>query len=83
MRITASARKHGISDSDIAAAVVGSRLVIALDDEAPQRQLVIGFDTTARLLEIVVLVADHEQAPIVIHAMAARREYRDLLRERS
>ena len=59
------------------------RLRIALDDDSPQRQLVLGFDTAARLLEIVDLVFDDDREPIVIHAMAAREQYRDLLRERS
>ena len=35
------------------------------------------------LLEVVVLVFDDGREPVVIHAMSARRQYRDLLRERS
>lgn len=83
MRLAGSARKHGVDDIDIQTAVADHRLRIALDDDSPQRQLVLGFDTEARLLEIVVFVFDDDREPIAIHAMAARKQYRDLLRERS
>lgn len=83
MRLAGSARKHGVDDIDIQTAVTDHRLRIALDDDSPQRQLVLGFGTAARLLEIVVLVFDDDREPIAIHAMAARKQYRDLLRERS
>lgn len=59
------------------------RLSIALDDDSPQRQLLLGFDTSTRLLELVVLVFDDGREPLVIHAMPARRQYRGLIRERS
>lgn len=83
MRVNESARKHGVADADMLAAVSDMRLAIALDDDSPQRQLVLGFDTSTRLLEVVVLVFDDGREPIVIHAMPARRRYRDLLQERS
>jgi hypothetical protein len=44
----------------------------------PERQLRLGFDTSARLLETVVLVFDNGDE-MVIHAMAARKKYWDLL----
>ncbi|NCD17692.1 MAG: hypothetical protein EOL91_10375 [Actinobacteria bacterium] len=69
MRLAGSARKHGVDDIDIQTAVTDHRLRIALDDDSPQRQLVLGFDD--------------DREPIAIHAMAARKQYRDLLRERS
>lgn len=51
-----------MSDED-AIAVAGYPLVSGpLDDENPQRQLRVGFDTQARLLEIVVLVWDNGTA---------------------
>lgn len=81
--MASSARKHGVDDIDIGAAVDRPRLRIALDDESPQRQLILGFDTAARLLEIVLLVFDDGREAIAVHAMAARKQYRDLLRERS
>ena len=49
-----------------------------LDDENPQRQLRIGFDTQPRLLETVVLVWD-DGTEEVIHAMKCRAKYLDLL----
>lgn len=83
VRVAQSARKHGVKDVDVQAAVADARLRVALDDESPQRQLILGFDTAARLLEIVVLTFGDHREPIAIHAMAARKQYRDLLRERS
>jgi hypothetical protein len=76
--VRASARKHGVSDDD-AIAVAGAPLVGGpLDDENPQRQLRIGFDTQARLLEVVVLVWD-DGTEEIIHAMKCRPKYLDLL----
>ena len=83
MRVNESARKHGLADADMLAAVSDVRLAIALDDDSPQRQLVLGFDTSTRLLEVVVLVFEDGREPLIIHAMPARRQYRDLLGERS
>jgi hypothetical protein len=42
------------------------------------RELRLGFDTSARLLETVVLVLEGGDE-IVIHAMPARKKYHDLL----
>ena len=72
-----------MADADMLAAVADVRLAIALDDDSPQRQLLLGFDTSTRLLELVVLVFEDGREPLVIHAMPARRPYRDLLQERS
>lgn len=44
----------------------------------PYRELRLGFDTQARLLETVVLTLESGDE-IVIHAMPARRKYLDLL----
>lgn len=49
-----------------------------LDEENPQRQLRIGFDTKARILETVVLVWDNGTEEI-IHAMKCRSQYLSLL----
>ena len=78
MIIRRSARKHGINDADIHAAVDAPLLTGPLDDEHPRRVLVLGFDTRARVLEVVVLHYD-DGATEVIHAMKARRTYLDLL----
>lgn len=76
--IRGSARKHGIADDDIRAALDTPALSGPLDDEHPQRVLVLGFDRQARVLELVVLFYDNGQIE-VIHAMKARRTYLDLL----
>lgn len=50
-----------------------------LDDDGPRyRELRLGFDTNARLLETVVLVIASGDE-MVIHAMSARKRYLDLL----
>lgn len=47
-------------------------------DGPPERELRLGFDTAARLLETVVLVFSSGDE-IVIHAMPARKQWCDLL----
>lgn len=76
--IRSSARKHGITDDDIRAAFDTATLSGPLDDEHPQRVLVLGFDRQTRVLELVVLFYDNGQIE-VIHAMKARRTYLELL----
>ena len=78
MIVRASARKHGVSDADCIAAATAPLLAGPLDDEVPQRQLRIGFDTQARLLETVVLVRD-DGIEEIIHAMKCRLQYLHLL----
>lgn len=48
------------------------------DDGPPYREVRLGFDTVARLLETVVLILETGKE-MVIHAMPARKKYRDLL----
>jgi hypothetical protein len=48
------------------------------DDESPGRELRLGFDTRARLLETVVVVFDSGDE-MFIYAMPARKKYVDLL----
>lgn len=76
--IRQSARKHGITDDDIRAALATPLLSGPLDDDHPQRMLTLGFDSQARVLELVVLNYD-DGSTEVIHAMKARRTYLDLL----
>ena len=76
--VRASARKHGVTDEDAVAAARSPLVAGPLDDENRQRELRIGFDTQARLLEIVVLVWD-DGTEEVIHAMRCRPQYQDLL----
>jgi hypothetical protein len=72
-----SARRHGVADEDIVHAIEHA---LAIEDagEDPDRWLLIGPDTAANLLEVVVLVMA-EGAQIVIHAMPMRDKYARLL----
>lgn len=76
--IRQSARKHGVADDDIQSAFNTPILSGPLDDEHPQRVLLLGFDSRARVLELVVLHYDDGTAE-VIHAMKARKSYLDLI----
>ena len=67
--ILASARKHGISDEDVLHAYRHPIRVFDLDDLT----MLIGPDTSARLLEIGVAVA--EGIEFIVHAMAARPKF--------
>ncbi len=78
MIVRASARKHGVEDEDAISATASPLVGGPLDDENPQRQLRIGFDTQARLLETVVLVWD-DGTEEIIHAMKCRPQYLHLL----
>ncbi|HEY4268167.1 MAG TPA: toxin [Galbitalea sp.] len=52
--------------------------VAYLDEDSPARQLRLGFDSSGRLIETVVLQFDSGNE-LLIHAMKARPEYYDLL----
>ena len=79
MRIHPSALKHGVTSEDAIQAAAWSLWVEPLDNNSsPARELRLGFDTRARLLETVVLVFEGGEE-VVIHAMPARRKYLDLL----
>lgn len=67
--ILASARKHGISDEDMLHAYRHPIRVFDLDDLA----MLIGSDSSARLLEIGV--AEAEGIEFTVHAMAARPKF--------
>ncbi|MEH6822208.1 MAG: toxin, partial [Dietzia psychralcaliphila] len=56
----------------------GAVLSGPLDDDHPQRVLVLGFDTHSRVLELIALHYDDGTIE-VIHAMKARRSYLNLL----
>lgn len=80
MRVAASATKHGVSEEDGIHAASFPTWVASLDDDPAQwRELRLGFDTHARLLETVVVVAS-DGDELLIHAMKARSKYVDLLR---
>lgn len=79
MRVHPSARKHGVAQEDAIQAAEWPLWIEPLDDDGPPyRELRLGFDTQARLLETVVLTIKAEDE-LVIHAMPARRKYLDLL----
>lgn len=78
MRIHPSALKHGVAAEDVEQAAEWALWVEPLDDGPPVRELRLGFDTRARLLETVVLMCDGGEE-LVIHAMPARKQYWDLL----
>ncbi|MDO5698365.1 MAG: toxin [Dermatophilus congolensis] len=79
MKVHPSARKHGIPDDDILQAAYWSAWIEPLqEDDWPHRELRLGFDTQARLLETVVLVFESGNE-LVIHAMPARKQFWELL----
>lgn len=79
MRVAASASKHGISEEDGIRAASFPIWVEPLDDDSKQwRELRLGFDSRARLLETVVVCAS-DGDELLIHAMKARTKYLDLL----
>lgn len=78
MRVHPSALKHGVSSEDAIQAAEWALWIEPLDDGPPERELRLGFDTQARLLETVVLAFESGDE-MVIHAMPARRKYLDLL----
>ncbi len=79
MRIHPNALKHGVSSEDAIQAAEWSLWIEPVDEGCPpDRELRLGFDTSARLLETVVLVFESGDE-MVIHAMPARKKYLDLL----
>lgn len=80
MKVHPSALKHGVLEEDAVQAADWSQWIEPLDDENdwPHRQLRLGFDTNARLLETVVLVFE-SGSEMVIHAMPARKQFWELL----
>lgn len=75
MKVHPSALKHGISPED---AIQAAEWSLLDEDGPPDRELRLGFDSSARLLETVVLVFESGDE-LVIHAMPARKKYLDLL----
>jgi predicted hotdog family 3-hydroxylacyl-ACP dehydratase len=76
--VHAAARKHGVTAEDGIYAAQHAVYIAYLDDSSPARQLRLGFDSSGRLLEVVVLLFDSGNE-LLIHAMKARVEYLDLL----
>lgn len=79
MKVHPSALKHGVAAEDATQAAEWPLWVEPLDSEGPpSRELRLGFDSQARLLETVVLVLETGDE-LVIHAMPARKQYWELL----
>ncbi|MFT3968860.1 MAG: hypothetical protein QM695_00905 [Micropruina sp.] len=78
MKVHSGALKHGVPADDAIQDAEWPLWVEPLDDDEPRRELRLGFDTRARLLETIVLIfASGDE--LVIHAMPARRQYWELL----
>lgn len=79
MKVWPSALKHGVSSEDAIQAAEWSLRMEPLDENGPpDRELRLGFETRARLLETVVLVFEAGDET-VIQAMPVRKKYFDLL----
>lgn len=78
MKVHPSALKHGVAEPDAVQAAEWPLWIEPLDEDEPHRELRLGFDTEARLLETVVLVFGSGDE-LVIHAMRCRKKYLDLL----
>jgi len=79
VKVHRSALKHGVSSEDAMQAADWSQWIEPLeDDDWPHRELRLGFDTQARLLETVVLIFESGEE-LVIHAMPARKQFLELL----
>jgi len=78
IEILPSAAKHGIGEGDIHAALASFQYDAEFDGEE-NRHLLLGFDTRARLLEIMYERLDDHNVR-VFHAMRCRKAYQALLR---
>jgi hypothetical protein len=79
VRVHHSALNHGVAAEDAAQAAEWPLWIEPLDSDGPPgRELRLGFDVKARLLETVVLVLESGDE-LVIHAMPARKQYWELL----
>ncbi len=76
VEIRPSARKHGIPDDDIRHAIDNAMATITRPEQ-PDFTMLIGPDTTTRILEIGVI--ETEDQDYVIHAMEARKKYITML----
>jgi len=74
-----SARKHGISDSDMIDIIDDPDIVIMIREE-PLKTLFLGFDSKARALEVITDTGADGQV-YVIHADKLTKQYEVLLKE--
>jgi len=73
IKILDSALKHGITKENILFALDNILLDEMIDND-PNKTLVIGFDQSANLLEIVTYEMEDDYL-VVFHAMSCRKEY--------
>ena len=79
MIILDSARKHGISDIDIMTVIVKPYVITELRD-VPEKLLFLGFDSSARAIEVITDTGDSGQI-FIIHADKITKKYERFLRE--
>ncbi len=77
--IHGSALKHGVSADD---AILAATNFVVVSHLSEDRELRLGFDSSGRLLETVVIRIENGPQ-VVIHAMRARRRYLELLEGKS
>ena len=79
MKVHDSALRHGVLPEDVVQAADWPLWVEPLEEEVwPHRDLLLGFDTPAHLLDTVVLIFESGDE-MAIHAMPARKQYWELL----
>ena len=78
MRISDSARKHGVDDEDIVHAWENAIRYVEYDYDGDERLLVIGADRHGRMLELVAVPADEPTR--IIHADRLRPKFYEFLR---
>jgi hypothetical protein len=72
-----AAFKHGISEADVRHAIAHFIFEEQID-ESDNKHLLLGFDASSRLLEIMYNIID-EQTVNVFHAMKCRKTWRSLV----
>jgi hypothetical protein len=75
--ILQSALKHQVSVEDIKAVLDSPAVLIELGDENRKMVMCVGFSGSGSLLEVGVVLP--QGRPLIIHAMAARRQFIRLL----
>jgi uncharacterized DUF497 family protein len=78
VRISESARKHGVDDEDIVHAWDNAIRYVEYDYDGDERLLVIGADRHGRMLELVAVPADEPTR--IIHADRLRPKFYEFLR---
>ena len=79
MEFHRSAGRHGIAANEVLHAVEHAMVVVDMDPDAdPPKMLVIGPRSDGQLLEVIILSLANDRQ-LVIHAMALRPTFHDLL----